>query len=63
VYHQIQLGTYLMESASGRHWLVTPDADLILTAEDIEPGPPAGYVASIFGHTNEDFYADSIPAP
>jgi hypothetical protein len=64
VFHHIHLGTYLLESASGRHWLITPDGDLILTGEDIQPGPPPGYVASVFGYRDHpDYHADSIPAP
>jgi hypothetical protein len=47
VFHQISLGTYLMESPTGRRWLVTPDGHLILTADAIDPGPPPGYTAAI----------------
>jgi hypothetical protein len=64
VYHQISAGTYLLDNATGQRWLVTPDAHLILTAENVEPGPPPGYVAEIFGYRNDpDYLADSLPAP
>jgi hypothetical protein len=48
VYHRIHIGSYLVESPSGRHWLVTPDGDLILTAEDRDPPPPAHDLAELF---------------
>jgi hypothetical protein len=47
VFHQISLGTYLIESPSGRRWLITPDGHLILTADGPDPGPPPGYTAAI----------------
>jgi hypothetical protein len=53
VYHRVHIGSYLVESRTGRHWLVTPDGDLILTAEDREPGPPARDLAELFDPADE----------
>jgi hypothetical protein len=54
VFHQISLATYLMESPTGRRWLITPDGHLLLTADGVDPGPPPGYTAAILGNDDED---------
>jgi len=56
IWHRIHHGTYLVDSPSGRHYLVTPDAHLILTAEDLPPRPPPADLAALFtqSHDNDD---------
>jgi hypothetical protein len=53
VTHRIHLGTYLTETGSGRRYLVTPDADLILTADDLPPRPPDD-LATLFDHPDDN---------
>ena len=54
VWHRVHIGSYLVESRTGRHWLVTPDGDLILTAEDRQPGPPPSDLAELFDPADDD---------
>jgi len=53
VTHRIYHGTYLTETGSGRRYLVTPDADLILTADDLPPRPPPADLATLFDHPDD----------
>jgi hypothetical protein len=56
------MGSYLVESRTGRRWLVTPDGDLILTAEDREPTPPVHDLADLFDPTDlPDHIDDADP--
>ncbi len=54
IYHRIHIGTYLVQSPSGQHWLITPDGDLILTAEDMPPPTPPGDLAALFHQYDPD---------
>jgi len=57
-YHHVGHGSYLIQSPTGQIWLVGPDGDLILTAEDDDPGPPPEYADAVLGRINPDDLPD-----
>jgi hypothetical protein len=54
VTHEIYPGTYLWEAPNRRLYLVTPNGDLIGSADDIDPPPPPGYVRTALGQPDHD---------
>ena len=63
--HQIHAATHMWEAPNGCLYLVTGDADLILTAEDSDGPPPPGLVSSLIPDHDLEVdhdYAD-LPAP
>jgi hypothetical protein len=48
VVHQMSAGCYLWDAPNKRRYLVLPDGTLLLADDDVEPGPPPGYVSQFF---------------
>jgi hypothetical protein len=41
-------GYYLWDAPNKRRYTVLPDGNLLLTATDVEPGPPPGFFNDCF---------------
>jgi len=55
VVHQISSGTYMWEAPNGRMYVVLPDGNLLLTAENLEPGPTLEWLLENDPHHDDDF--------
>jgi hypothetical protein len=45
VVYQMAPGYYMWDAPNKRQYLVLPDGNLLLAAQDVEPGPPPGLVS------------------
>jgi hypothetical protein len=60
VVHQISAGTYMWEAPNGKLYLVLPDGNLLLTAENLEPGPTLEWLLANDPHHNDDFDPEDL---